>query len=132
MARMSGEDLAAKLREICLSLPEAAEKPFGGHTAPSFRIRGKLFVMTSEDGLYMTFKAGPGVQEALVASDPERFFVPPYVGAKGWVGARLDVDQDWDEIAELIEDSYRMIAPKRLSALLQQRRQSPDGDGNSP
>ena len=49
---------------------------------------------------------------------PERFFVPPYVGSKGWVGARLDAAQDWDELAELLEDSYRLIAPKRLSALL--------------
>jgi predicted DNA-binding protein (MmcQ/YjbR family) len=123
------EDVPVRLREICLSLPEAVEKSIGGHTAPSFRIRDKLFVMTSEDGGSMTFKAGPGVQEALVASDPERFFVPAYVGAKGWVGARLDVDQDWDELAELIEDSYRMIAPKRLAALLEQRR-SQDARGN--
>jgi predicted DNA-binding protein (MmcQ/YjbR family) len=121
-------DTGARLREICLSLPEAVEKSFGGHTAPSFRIRGKLFVMTSEDGLSMTFKAGPGVQEALLAETPERFFVPAYVGHKGWVGARLDVDQDWDEIAELIEDSYRMIAPKRLAASVEQQRRSPDED----
>ncbi|NKZ07624.1 MmcQ/YjbR family DNA-binding protein [Actinomadura latina] len=107
-----------KIREICLSLPEVTEKPFGGHTAPSFRVRDKLFVMTSEDGLSMTFKAGPGVQEALVAENPEAFFVPKYVGSKGWVGARLDVDHDWDEMAELIEDSYRLIAPKRLANLL--------------
>ncbi|TDD62120.1 MmcQ/YjbR family DNA-binding protein [Actinomadura darangshiensis] len=115
---MSDVDALERVREICLSLPEVAEKPFGGHTAPSFRIRDKLFVMTSEDGLYLTFKAGPGVQDALVSEAPERFFVPKYVGAKGWVGARLDVGQDWDEIAELIEDSYRLIAPKRLVRLL--------------
>ncbi|MCW2944171.1 MAG: hypothetical protein JWR24_888 [Actinoallomurus sp.] len=120
-AHVRGKDAATRLRDICLSLPEAVEKPFGGHTAPSFRIRGKLFVMTSEDGRSMTFKAGPGVQQALVTSDPERFFVPAYVGGKGWVGARLDVDQDWDEMAELVEDSYRMVAPKRLGALLDQR-----------
>jgi predicted DNA-binding protein (MmcQ/YjbR family) len=66
----------------------------------------------------MTFKAGPGVQEALVTESPERFFVPKYVGSKGWVGARLDVDHDWDEMAELIEDSFRLIAPKRLGNLL--------------
>lgn len=106
----------ARLREICLSLPEAVEKSFGGHTAPSFRIRDKLFLMTSEDGQSMMFKAAPGVQEALVASDPKRFFVPAYVGHKGWVGAWLTADQDWDEIAELVEDSYRLIAPKRLAA----------------
>ncbi|RFS81243.1 MmcQ/YjbR family DNA-binding protein [Actinomadura spongiicola] len=118
---MSEKDVTSQIKEICLSLPEVTEKPFGGHTAPSFRVRDKLFVMTSEDGLSMTFKAGPGVQEALVAEAPERFFVPKYVGSKGWVGARLDVDHDWDEMAELIEDSYRLIAPKRLTALLDQR-----------
>jgi predicted DNA-binding protein (MmcQ/YjbR family) len=120
------KDTGVWLRDICLSLPEAVEKPFGGHTAPSFRVRDKLFVMTSEDGQTMMFKAGPGVQEALIAEAPERFFVPAYVGNKGWVGARLDIDQDWDEIAELIEDSYRLIAPKRLAALIEQRRRSHD------
>jgi predicted DNA-binding protein (MmcQ/YjbR family) len=123
---MTGQDVLVRVREICLSLPEAEEKPFGGHTAPSFRIRDKLFVMTSEDGQTMTFKAGPGVQEALVSSDPDRFFVPAYVGHKGWVGARLDAEQDWDEIAELIEDGYRMIAPKRVAALLDGRRSPKD------
>jgi hypothetical protein len=62
----------------------------------------------------MTLKAGPGVQEALVASDPGRFFVPKYVGSKGWIGARLETNQDWIELAGLITDSYRLIAPKRL------------------
>ncbi len=123
---MTGQDVLVRVREICLSLPEAEEKPFGGHTAPSFRIRDKLFVMTSEDGQTMTFKAGPGVQEALVSSAPDRFFVPAYVGHKGWVGARLDTEQDWDEIAELIEDGYRMIAPKRVAALLDGRRSPKD------
>jgi len=107
-----------RIREICLRLPEATEEPFGGHSAPSYRVRGKLFVMTSEDGSYLTFKAGPGVQQALVGADPVRFFVPAYVGHKGWLGARLDVDQDWTELAGLIEDSYRLIAPKRLTAQL--------------
>jgi predicted DNA-binding protein (MmcQ/YjbR family) len=118
---VSSDDALTRIRKICLALPEAAEKPFGGHTAPSFRVRAKLFVMTSEDGRSMMFKAGPGVQEALVASDPQRFFVPAYVGGKGWVGANLGAEQDWDEIAELIEDSYRLIAPKRLAAQLDQR-----------
>ena len=110
----------ARIKELCLALPEAVEKPFGGHSAPSFRVRDKLFVMTSEDGTAMTCKAPPGVQQALVSGDSERFFVPRYVGHKGWVGTRLDVEQDWDEMAELIEDSYRMTAPKRLAALLDQ------------
>jgi len=118
-------DVLARVREICLALPEAVEKPFGGHSAPSFRVRDKLFLITSEDGRSMMFKAGPGVQEALVASDPDRFFVPAYVGHKGWVGAWLTADQDWGEIAELIEDSYRLIAPKRLAARI--RRPGPGG-----
>ncbi|HEX6471520.1 MAG TPA: MmcQ/YjbR family DNA-binding protein [Streptosporangiaceae bacterium] len=111
-------DPTARVRDICRGLPDVTERPFGGHTAPSFRVRDKLFVMTSEDGTYMTFKAGPGVQQALVASAPDRFFVPKYVGGRGWVGARLDVPQDWEEIAELVEESYRLIAPKRLVARL--------------
>ncbi|MFC0037649.1 MmcQ/YjbR family DNA-binding protein [Actinomadura rayongensis] len=115
---MDESDVFATLRDICLALPEAEEKPFGGHTAPSFRVRDKLFAMTSEDGTRLTLKAGPGVQQALVNEDPTRFHVPPYVGPKGWIGVALDVPQDWDELAELIEDSYRLVAPKRLSARL--------------
>jgi predicted DNA-binding protein (MmcQ/YjbR family) len=113
------KDPIKRLRQICLRFPEAVERPFGGHSAPAFRVGGKLFLMTSEDGRSMTFKARPGLQQILVGSDAERFFVPAYVGHKGWVGARLDVDHDWDEIAELVEESYRMTAPKRLAALLE-------------
>ena len=112
-------EVVARIRAICMALPEATEQPFGGHVAPSFRVREKLFVTTSEDGSHMTFKAAPGGQQALVGSDPKRFFVPAYVGNKGWVSMRLDMDHDWDEVAELIMDSYRLIAPKRLSALVE-------------
>lgn len=112
------DDVLARLREICLSLPEAEEKPFGGHTAPSFRIRDKLFAMMPEDGTELWVKGAPGVQEEMIASAPEVYFRPPYVGAKGWVGIRLELVPDWGELAELVEDSYRLIAPKRLSAQL--------------
>jgi predicted DNA-binding protein (MmcQ/YjbR family) len=108
----------AQVRDLCLALPEAEERPFGGHTSPAFRVRDKLFVMTSEDGCSMTMKAGEGIQDVLVGDDPTRFFVPPYVGSRGWIGVRLDIEQDWDELGELIESSYRLIAPKRLVALL--------------
>lgn len=108
-----------RLRRICLALPEAEEKPFGGHTAPAFRVRGKLFVMTSEDGTTMNCKGAPGVQQALIASDPDRFFVPRYTGKNGWIGVRLDVEQNWDEIAELVEESWRRTAPKRVVAQLE-------------
>lgn len=109
----------ARLRKLCMRLPEVENKPFGGHVAPAFRVRDKIFVGTGQVGRpRMEFKAGPGVQEALVTSDPQRFFVPKYVGSKGWVGAWLDVEQDWDEIAELVEEAYRLIAPKSLVKLL--------------
>jgi hypothetical protein len=63
-------------------------------------------------------KAPEGSQAMLVEADPGRFFVPPYVGSKGWVGMRLDTSPDWDEVARLIRRSYRLIAPKKLAALL--------------
>ena len=61
------------------------------------------------------------MQEALVASDPDRFFRPRYVGGRGWLGVFLDVPQDWDEIAEIVTDAYRTVAPKRLIATLDDR-----------
>jgi hypothetical protein len=81
-----------------------------------------LFVFTSEDGSFVTLKAPKGAQEALVASDAERFFVPAYVGPKGWVGLRLDLDAppDWDEVTEMIIESYCLIAPKRLASAVEQ------------
>jgi len=107
------------VRRVCLSFPESEEKPFGGHVAPSFRVREKLFAMTSEDGTSLTLKAPAGIGAILVGDDPERFFVPAYVGTKGWVGVRLDVEQDWGEIEELLRESYRLIAPKKLAAQVQ-------------
>ena len=58
--------------------------------------------------------AFPGVQEEMVAAEPERFFRPPYVGPSGWLGVRLDRDVDWDEVREILADSYRKVAPKTL------------------
>ena len=115
---MAGSRPAARvvgaLRRICLAFPGATEKPFGGHEAPAFRVRDKLFLVLAERGVSLTCKAGPGEQSLLVAADPDRFFVPPYVGSKGWIGVRLDGPVDWEEIAELAEDSYRLVAPRRL------------------
>ena len=113
-----------RLREICLALPEATEKPFGGHTDPTWRVRDKIFVMYSDNHhgdemVSLQCKAPLGAQEVLVGADPERFYIPPYVGHIGWVGIRLDVPPvDWDIIVELVTDSYRMTAPKRLAALV--------------
>jgi hypothetical protein len=106
----------ARIRAICLGLPEATEKPFGGHTSPAFRVRDKMFVVVAEDQTSMTLKAPKGVQGILVNSDPERFFVPKYVGSKGWVGVRIDLAHppDWEEMAEIIYESYCLLAPARL------------------
>src|SRR5688572_23535896 len=109
-----------RLRTICLALPEAAEKETWGHA--TFRVREKIFAMAGQgDGrATMTCKAQPGLQGALVGSDPKRFYVPPYVGPKGWIGIYLGDETDWDELADLVEESFRMTAPKRVAALLDQ------------
>ena len=110
-----------RLRAICLALPEATEQETWGD--PTFRVRDKIFAMPKRgDGrLSLWCKAPPGVQGILVGADPGRFFVPPYVGHRGWIGIRLDIDVDWDEVADLVGESYRMTAPKRLLARLDQR-----------
>ncbi len=108
-----------RLRAICLALPEAEEKEAWGD--PTFRVRNKIFAMEKRgDGRVSVWcKAPPGSQMVLVGADPERFFVPPYVGSKGWVGVRLDTHPDWDEVAAIVRRSYRLIAPKRLALLLE-------------
>jgi hypothetical protein len=116
-------DRLEQLRRMCLSLPEASEKETWGD--PTWRVRDRIFAMQKgnyEGGRASVWcKAPEGAQAELVASSPERFFVPPYVGQKGWVGAHMDTPEvDWEELAEIIEDSYRLIAPKRLVALLDQ------------
>lgn len=109
-----------RLRAICLTFPESVEA--GGVGDPTFKVRDKIFAMRHPvDGrMSMWCKARPGAQDVLVGSEPERFFVPPYVGHHGWVGVWLDVEIDWELIADLVEESYRMTAPKRLTALLDQ------------
>ena len=107
-----------RLREICLALPEATEKEtFGG---PTFRVRDKIFAMPrADDGRQSVWlKAAKGGQEMLIEADPDRFFRPPYVGHKGWVGVRLDADPDWGEVGVLVRRSYGLIAPRRLAKAL--------------
>lgn len=115
-----------RLRRICLPLPEAVEA--GGVGNPSFKVREKIFAMQhGMDGRpSLWVKAPPGLQEGLIESDPTTYFRPPYVGHHGWVGIWLDIDLDWESVAELVEDSYRMTAPKRLVARIEL--QSPQAD----
>ena len=107
-----------RLRMICLALPEAVEKEAWGD--PTFRVRDKIFAMlkTGDGRVSLWCKAPPGSQTILVEADPERFFVPPYVGHKGWVGMRLDRRPDWKEVALIVRRSYRLTAPKRLADIL--------------
>jgi hypothetical protein len=116
--RTRAADPLDRLREICLALPEAVEKETWGEA--TFRVRDKIFVVAGagDSGVSMSCKAPPGVQEMLVGADPQRFFRPAYVGHRGWVGVRLDAKTDWDQVADLVEESYRMTAPKKVAALL--------------
>jgi len=112
------ERVLAKLREICLALPETSERL--SHGAPTFFVRGKrafVMVMTNHhgDGRFALWCAAPeGMQSMLVEADPERFFVPRYVGHRGWLGVRLDRGRHWDELAGIAEDAYAAVAPPKL------------------
>ena len=108
-------DPARAIRDIALGFPEATERETWGH--PTFRVRDKIFVSygVDDDGRsQVTMKAAPGEQESLLA-EGEPFFVPKYLGAKGWIGVHVDDRTDWNAIAELVADSYREIAPRTLS-----------------
>ena len=112
------EAVLGRLREICLALPETSERL--SHGAPSFFIRGRTcFLMLLDDhhgdGRFAIWCAAPaGDQHLFVDADPEKFFVPPYVGHRGWLGVRLDRDLDWDEVRGIVEDAFCAVAPKRL------------------
>ena len=119
-------DPLAEVRHLCLALPEVEERL--SHGSPSFFIGGKkTFVMFlddhhGDDRLAIWCAAPEGVQADLVEEEPIRFFVPPYVGGRGWLGVRLDRDPDWDELAEIVEDAYRTVATNKFLALLDARR----------
>jgi hypothetical protein len=107
-----------RVREICLALPETSERP--SHGAPSFFVREKkCFLMLLDDhhgdGRFAIWCAAPpGNQELLVAANGERFFRPPYVGHRGWLGVRLNDGVDWDELEGIVEDAFASVAPKSL------------------
>ncbi|HKY13553.1 MAG TPA: MmcQ/YjbR family DNA-binding protein [Microthrixaceae bacterium] len=115
-------DPLPKVRELCLALPETNERL--SHGSPTFFIRDKTtFVMFLDDHhgdgrIALWCAAAPGVQEELVETEPDRFFRPPYVGHRGWVGVRLDRDLSWEEVSQVVRDAYLQVAPKRLAAQL--------------
>jgi hypothetical protein len=115
------------LRAICAALPEVRERL--SHGAVTFFIRGKrvLCHLTDDhhgDGrLALICAAAPGVQQEMITLEPERFFRPPYVGHRGWIGMRLDIAPDWDEVTRVVEDAYRCVAPATLARQLAARGQ---------
>jgi hypothetical protein len=107
------------VRRACADLPEVEERL--SHGVPTLFVQGrKAFVSVwwqghhALDFPHLWCAAPPGQQEALTASDPQRFFRPPYVGHRGWLGVRLDRGIEPTELAELCEDAYRAVAPKTL------------------
>jgi hypothetical protein len=114
-----------RIREICLALPETSERL--SHGAPTFFVRDKrafLMVLTNHhgDGRFAIRCAAPdGMQQLLVEAGPEKFFVPPYVGHRGWLGVRLDRGFDRGELAGIVEDAYSEVAPVKLVEAARQR-----------
>lgn len=119
------ERLVERARRLCMALPEAHEKL--SHGEPTwFAGKGKVFAMLDDhhhgaEHLALWLPLPRGVQETLVASDPQRYFRPPYVGHRGWVGVVLDARPDWRVVADLVEEAYRLVAAKRLVAQLDAR-----------
>jgi hypothetical protein len=113
-----------RLRKVCLALPESHEVEAWGE--PTFRVKNKLFAMYAAENSHhgagrpgVWIKSAHVTQDMLVRADPARYFAPPYVGPKGWVGAYLDRNPDWDVIADLVRDAYMSTIPKRLKAMLE-------------
>jgi hypothetical protein len=117
-------EILERVRRLCLALPEATERL--SHGEPTWFVRGKKVFVTyadrhHDDRLALWCAAPPGGQRARVAAEPGRYFVPPYVGGRGWLGVYLDVRVEWDEVADVITDAYRAVAPRRLVTVLDER-----------
>ncbi|WP_270939205.1 MmcQ/YjbR family DNA-binding protein, partial [Falsiroseomonas oryzae] len=106
----------ARLRRLCLALPEAVEVETW--ETPTFRVRGRIFALVGShgDAPAVWLKAPPGAQELLLAVDPARFFRPPYLGGRGWIGVVLSGSTDWAEVDALVRRSFSLIAPRRVAA----------------
>jgi hypothetical protein len=122
MRGMDSKDPLETLRALCMALPEVTERL--SHGEPTWFVRDKkTFVMFADhhhdDRLAFWCAAPEGAQEVLIGADPKRYFRPPYVGVRGWLGVYLDVPQDWDELEVLVRDAYLMVAPRKLAALVE-------------
>ena len=106
------------VREACLWLPEAQEAP--SHGSSSFKVRGRIYayflVNHHGDGrVALWLNLPPGLQESYVGTDPRRFFVPPYLGPRGWVGVDLEKGLSWMRVAALVRAAYERVAPAALA-----------------
>jgi predicted DNA-binding protein (MmcQ/YjbR family) len=114
----------ARLAAICMALPGAAREDQGSHA--TFRVAKKVFAYYLNDHhgdgiVSICCKALPGDNERLIASSPRKFYMPAYIGPRGWVGLRLDrPTADWSEVKELVHGSYLQTAPKKLLKLLEE------------
>ena len=125
---LAGTDPLERLRRLCLALPETTERL--SHGEPTWFVRGqKVFVSYADrhhdDRIAFWCAAPAGEQSARITSDPGRYFLPPYVGHRGWLGVYLDVPVEWHDVAELVADAYRVVAPKRLVAQLDPAAEAP-------
>ncbi len=120
MAKPATDPRMAQVTKACLALPEATCEISGAHAI--YRVRKKTFAYFMNDHhgdgkVCVSGKVAPGDNAALAAAQPDRFYLPAYTASKGWVALRLDVGKiDWDEVRELVIDSYRRVAPKTLAA----------------
>lgn len=114
---MSLVAIGARLRAICLALPEATEQLM--RRGPSYRVADKIFALERPwNGCPALWcKVPAGAREILIEAEPARFFIPPYFGPKGWIGIGLGEAADWREIEAFVQRSYRLVAPKRLARL---------------
>lgn len=108
-------DVLERLRALCMSMPKATERQ--SHGEPAWFVgRSPQFATLADhhhDDRVAFWAAGPpGAQQDWVSRYPGRFFVPPYVGGRGWIGVYLDVEQDWDEIADIVADAYHAVASR--------------------
>lgn len=114
-----------RLREICSALPQVSERV--SHGAVTFFIRGKRTLCYLADDhhgdgrLALICPAPPGAQDEVIRLDPQRFFRPAYVGHRGWIGVRLDIAPNWDEVAAVVEEAYYCVAPATLGRQLDAR-----------
>ena len=111
-------DHLSRLRRLCMSLPEVEER--FSHGEPAWFIRGKRQFVTyadhhHDDRVALWCSAPEGAQHVLTSTDPDRYFIPPYAGGRGWVGCYLDVEVDWEALEEIVVDAYVTVAPARLS-----------------